>query len=342
LTPEPAEAGRSWPAVSVIVLTHNGGQFIGGLLDSLADQSYPKDMMEVLVVDNASSDDTREIAQARPFARFIALEDNLGYAAGNNLAVGHASHDTLAFLNQDVICHRDWLAGLVAALMDHEEAGAVTSNMVMPWCAEYQAKERFRPLDVLYYVDLSCFGYGAFKRNGTDALVHPRIISGCAFCLRRRTVEEQGKLFEEDLRMYVEDTDLSLRLRNMGLEVLAVRASVVYHLHEGAPEINQRRLAIGMRAIMNRVYVYYKNMSTPEFWAYLPLLALGGPMKIFEMPLNPMKRALYFVPFALLSLGCMAAALCTLGRFRQARGKALGSRRGGTFHLLRQLFQRTA
>ena len=69
-------------------------------------QSYPQDRMEILVVDNASSDETISIIrQSHPSVKIVALEENIGYAAGNNQALLHASHDLLVFLNQDTICH---------------------------------------------------------------------------------------------------------------------------------------------------------------------------------------------------------------------------------------------
>jgi glycosyltransferase involved in cell wall biosynthesis len=72
---------QNCPPVSVIILTYNGSKFIKPLLDSLLNQSYPQDRMEILVVDNASSDETISIIrQSHPSIKIVALEENIGYA----------------------------------------------------------------------------------------------------------------------------------------------------------------------------------------------------------------------------------------------------------------------
>lgn len=75
-----------WPSVSVVILTYNGSRFIGNLLDSLADQSYPADKIEILIIDNASTDDTCAIVKQKgSHFTLVRLENNLGFAAGNNI-----------------------------------------------------------------------------------------------------------------------------------------------------------------------------------------------------------------------------------------------------------------
>lgn len=333
---------RDWPMVSVIILTHNGVAFIDDLLDSLETQTYPRELMRVLVVDNASADATCQRVRSRSWIRLTALPKNLGFAAANNLAVAQADTEYLAFLNQDVVCHRDWLRALVES-MDGPQgcAGAVASNMILPAAAaEYRARDCVNPLPVLYYMDSCACGYGVYRREEAREVVHPRIISGCAFLIRRSVIEAVGGLFDEDLWMYVEDTDLSLRLRNLGLPLCVVRDSVVYHLHEGSGGLSARRLHIAARAIMNRVYVYYKNMGTLEFVLYFPILAIGGPFKILSLPISSAKKALYCIPFGLFSWGCCLLALATLHRFAEKRRRILAQRRGSSLQRLHEFLRR--
>ena len=105
-----------FPNVSVIILTYNASEYIQPLLDSLSNQSYPQERMEILVVDNASTDETLSITRKNfSFVKVVAVEKNIGYAAGNNQALLHARHDLLVFLNQDTICHPNFLLS-----QDHE------------------------------------------------------------------------------------------------------------------------------------------------------------------------------------------------------------------------------
>lgn len=333
---------RDWPMVGVVILTYNGAAFIDGLLDSLEVQTYPRERMKVLVMDNASTDDTCIRVRSRPWVELMSLPYNLGFAAANNLGATCVNTEYLAFLNQDVICHQDWLRALVSAMDSSQScSGAVASNMILPAAAaEYRTRDCINPLPVLYYMDVSICGYGVYRRTKGQEVVHPRIISGCAFLVRRSVIEAAGGLFDEDLRMYVEDTDLSLRLRNLGLPLCVVRASVVYHLHEGARDLSAALLCIAARAIMNRVYVYYKNMWTWEFALFFPLLVAGGPLKILSLPIHPAKKALYCIPFAFFSWGCCLLALTMLHRFSGKRRRILGHRRRSSLQHLREFLRR--
>jgi len=331
-----------WPSVSVVILTYNGGRFIGNLLDSLEDQSYPTDRLEILVVDNASTDDTCSIVEQKgPRFTLIRLPNNLGFAAGNNAALSYATNDLVAFLNQDTLCHRDWLKGLVTGMLELENAGAVTSNMLLPHIPEFKNTNRARPVKTLYYEDLSLFGYAEYRRNCTDLFVETGMISGCAFMIGRKTVQQLGYLFDEDLWMYVEDTDLSLRLRNLGFRLWALRDSVVYHLHESSGQLNRTRIGTAARAIMNRVFVYYKNMNAVEFLLFFPFLLIGGPAKITVLPMPVARKMLYLIPFSALSLVCMLAALPLLYRFRAKRRTILDRRSKSACGNINVLFRRT-
>src|SRR5690349_6972716 len=113
--------------VSVVILNYNGKRFLKGCLDSVLSQDYPA--FEVLLVDNASSDDSVEfVGQDYPAVRIIKSATNLGFAAGNNLGVQEASHDQIVLVNNDVVVEPGWLAALANAI---EEPGVgLASSLV--------------------------------------------------------------------------------------------------------------------------------------------------------------------------------------------------------------------
>ena len=123
-----------YPNVSIIILTFNGSEYIKPLLDSLLNQTYPQERMEILVVDNASNDETlRIIRENFTSVKIIALEKNIGFAAGNNQALLHASHDLLVFLNQDTICHPGFLPSLVNRMEADKTLAACNPNIISGW-----------------------------------------------------------------------------------------------------------------------------------------------------------------------------------------------------------------
>ena len=112
-------------------------------------------------MDNASTDETLSITRKNfPSVKIIALEKNFGYAAGNNQALLHASHDLLVFLNQDTFCHPGFLQSMVNIMAADRTLAACNPNIITPETESFGiTDETFTP-ESLYLCDLSPFGYG--------------------------------------------------------------------------------------------------------------------------------------------------------------------------------------
>ena len=297
--------------MSIVILTYNGASFMRDLLPSLLDQTYPSQHREIIVIDNNSNDDTVAFIQGHfPEIKCIALPENIGFAAGNNVGYQHAKYDYIIFLNQDTICHRDWLAGLITPLLDDQEIGACASNIIPVDPQKAAGVDREASVDTLFYCDLSPFGYGRYHEK-----IAPRqrtlLVSGCAFIIRRETIEQLGYLFDRTLWMYAEDTDLSLRLLRIGKKLCVVRDSVVFHLHGSITIGNSDSIKKAYGAIHNRVVVYLKNLRIVEFVLFFPLMVLGGGGKLLELSIPQSHKALLFVPFSLFSFASMMVAFTT-------------------------------
>jgi GT2 family glycosyltransferase len=118
--------------VRVVIVNYNGGQLTLRCLESLADLDWPKDRLEVVVVDNASTDGSLESVRASfPTVATVQAGGNVGYAAANNLALQDLSGvDFVALLNNDAVVDRDWLAPLVRALKANPQAGAACPKIL--------------------------------------------------------------------------------------------------------------------------------------------------------------------------------------------------------------------
>lgn len=330
------------PNVSIIILTYNGSQYITSLLDSLYDQSYPRDRMEIIVVDNASTDNTRSIVKNKyPHVKCVALPENIGFAAGNNRGVKYAKYDFLVFLNQDTICHRDWLQGLINIMFEDEKIAACNSNIITTKIGDFREVNRQLSFNSLFYYDLSAYGYGCYRIKTGKRLVFTKLLSGCSFMIRRQIISELGFLYDEQLWMYAEDTDLSLRLHNAGHKFCAVRDSVVFHLHKNEIKFNRDILRLSAKAIMNRVYVFFKNMEPIEFLLFFPLMLFGGVFKIFEFHFSMSKKILFFIPFCLFSILCMFLALFYLPKYASKKRYSIKNRRAPRFSIIKFLIRQT-
>jgi len=327
---------QNLPNVSVIILTFNGSEYIKPLLESLLSQSYPQERMEILVVDNASSDETLGITR-RNFSsvKVVAFEKNIGFAAGNNQALLHASHDLLVFLNQDTICHPGFLQSMVTTMEADKTLAACNPNILTPQAKNFGEMEANFIPESLHLCDLVPFGHGQNRILNGKSNFRAKLLSGCAFIIRRETVTKLTYLFDDQLWMYAEDTDLSLRMHNMALKICAIRDAVVYHLHKSNMNLETGRILTAAGAIKNRVFAFYKNMNSLEFCTFFPFLFLGGAFKIFAFPLTNSKKAIYFFPFSLFSMACMIAALFQVTRFDAKKRCIMEHRQIPNFGLLK-------
>lgn len=107
------------PFVSVVVPVFNGAKIIEDLLLSLLALDYPAERHEIIVVDNGSTDHTRQIVERYP-VRLLEERETRGPAAARNKGITHARGDIVAFTDADCVADRDWLKMLVA---DHKDPG---------------------------------------------------------------------------------------------------------------------------------------------------------------------------------------------------------------------------
>jgi len=315
---------KDYPHISIIILTYNGAGLILPLLESLSEQTYPLNLVEIVVIDNASTDNTLKLIQDNyKSVKIVPLEENIGFAAGNNQGYLHARHDLLVFLNQDTICHPDFLKALVCKMLEDKSLAACNPNIIPVKPSHTDVTEYKLKIHSLHLCDLSPYGYGCNRIISEKKFFYTKLLSGCAFIIRRAVIKNLGYLYDDQLWMYVEDTDLSLRIHRSGLKLGVLRDAIIYHLHGRSQAIKRSSLSLAARAIMNRVYIFFKNMETLEFLLFYPFLLLGGNFKIFEFSMPLIKKIVYFIPFSLFSMACMLSASFRLKQFTSKRRQLL-------------------
>jgi len=119
------------PSVTVVVPAYNAGRTIAECVGSLLALDYPPDRLELIVVDNASSDDTRRVLQQFAGSVQVLAELVRGSAAARNRGIRAAGGDIVAMTDADCVVARGWLRALVPALAD-EGVGAV-GGRVAAW-----------------------------------------------------------------------------------------------------------------------------------------------------------------------------------------------------------------
>ena len=138
-----------WPRVSVVICAYNAAGTIGECLSAIERLSYPD--VEVIVVNDGSTDATSAIAARREWVRVIDTP-NFGLAAARNVGLVHATGDIVAYTDADVRVDPDWLTYLVQPFVTSDVVGAGGPNVVPaddPWLAQCVARAPGSPTHVL-------------------------------------------------------------------------------------------------------------------------------------------------------------------------------------------------
>ncbi|MEP6776454.1 MAG: glycosyltransferase family 2 protein, partial [Chloroflexota bacterium] len=227
--PAPTTGAATLPSISIVIPTYNNLSLLLECLESVYKLEYPRDLLEVIVVDNASGDRTPEaIATRYPNARLVQLDSNTGFAPACDRGAQEAAGEYVAFLNNDAVVAPDWLNALLDALRTGGEETVCAASRILSRDGadtEYSGASSNlfgagRPESISGWPDLP-----APATTGTPVL----FASGGAMLIRRDTFLEVGG-FDPSYFAYFEDVDLGWRLWVLGYRVVYAPNAIVRHI----------------------------------------------------------------------------------------------------------------
>jgi GT2 family glycosyltransferase len=269
--------------VIVVIPNWNGADALADSIDSVLAQSVTD--FELVVVDNGSTDRSRELIKAYqqkdPRVRSVLLDENYGYTGGVNPGIDIAIAEGAEFVapfNNDARADKDWLKQLVEFLRTHPKYGIAacsllhadgktidsTADQYTTWGIPFP-RGRDEPADNRYNLDTDIFG-----------------ASGGASLYRVSMLQQIG-VFDQDFFAYYEDIDLSFRAQLAGWRVAFVPKAVVYH----AIGQTSARLGKGKRApgsantfttkqyMKNLPFILVKDMPAGLLFRVLPRFVLA-------------------------------------------------------------------
>lgn len=193
------------PAVSIIIPAYNEESYIKQTLVALGGSDYPSELLEIIVVDNGSSDNTVAIAQEFSDKVLSLKEGNVG--AVRNMGAQYAAADILIFIDADCIVDSGWITRGAKCLRSEKDTvfgGAYKTSPQANW------------IEKLWLLE-----------NPKKTRLQPDLLGGCIFI----SSDIFNRLGGFNERMTSgEDSDLSMRLRNMGLTVKIANNLSVIHL----------------------------------------------------------------------------------------------------------------
>ena len=219
------ELNHSKPKVSLIVLTYNNLSLTKECLHSI-ERNTEYVNYEVIIVDNLSTDDTRDYLQKnymdKPNYTVILNDDNVGFAAGNNIGLEVATGDILIVLNNDTYVSPFWLGGLVKAFKRNPElglVGPVTNNI---------GNESKINISYSNWSEMHVKSLQYISNHSNEIYTMDCLAFFCA-AIRREVYNELGGISLDYGLGFFEDDDYCKRVKENGWSMAAIEDSFVHH-----------------------------------------------------------------------------------------------------------------
>ena len=257
--------------VSIIIVNYNTGRLLLNCIRSIKEKTHGLSY-EIVVVDNASSDRSGELAHsANHDVTVVNCAENLGYGRGNNRGMEEATGKYLFLLNPDTIL----LNNAVKIMFDYME---IPENRRIAVCGAALYNEKHAPAvsfgkfpslcSMIWYslpVPLKCRGNAGLVIHDAAKPFIIDYVTGADFFVRRNVLERTG-CFDDNYFTYYEESDLSKRISGLGYQSVIVPSAAIMHL-EGKSFKNSRK----RKNLMYESSLYYLHKfhrKSPLFKVY--------------------------------------------------------------------------
>lgn len=266
--------------ISTLIISYNTREKTLACLESVCAWTRETDC-EVIVLDNASTDDSAEaVAERFPDVKLIASESNHGFARGNNIAAEQATGKYLLLLNPDTVV-LDGAIDRLVAFAEADGGGNIYGGRTLFSDGSLNPTSCWRRPSLW---SLLCVALGlnqvfpkseVFNRDwmpsyGRDEVKEVDIISGCFLLIGRDNWERLGG-FDERFFMYGEEFDLCLRAARLGMKCKVCPEATIIH-HGGASE--RTRADKTVKLFQTKVLLMREHWSRPAAWLGVGLLRL--------------------------------------------------------------------
>ncbi len=251
-------AEEGFPSVSIVIVNLNGKQHLRECFSSIQHLKYPREKIEVVLVDNGSTDGSVEFVEKRfPWVKLLRNSRNEGFAKPSNDGARAATGEYVAFLNNDMRVQRDWLAELVNSL--RRSGAQCAGSVILNWDGKLLdfAGGSLNFLGMGYQFDF----HRPLREAECDLNEDRELLFACggSMLVERKLFLDAGG-FDEDFFAYFEDVDFGWRFRILGNRTVLSVKSRVFHKHHGTSgKFGQEKMDL----IFNRnsLYMIYKNYS---------------------------------------------------------------------------------
>lgn len=214
---------------AVIVLSWNGEKYLAACLDALIAQTDGQ--VELIVVDNASTDASQDIIRRYlPRVRLIANSTNLGFSGGNNIGLTVTEAEVVVLLNQDTEVRPDWLNAILKTFQSDTNIGIVGCKALYSDGRIQHAGASINAVSAF----ATHIGQGEDDHGQYDEPMDMDYVTGAAFAIHRKVLEQLGGLDEGFNPALYEEVDYCYRARRLGYRVVYQPQAVLVHYESTA------------------------------------------------------------------------------------------------------------
>lgn len=282
--------------LSVIVVSFNTRQLLDDCLDSLYATEAPPGGMEIIVVDNASTDGSAAMVAGKyPDVVLLACAENLGFSAANNRGSAVARGDYLLFLNSDTVVSQHALSEPLAFMRAHPRVGALTVRLVYPNGERDPDNHRGFPTpwnSLCHFSGLSRLFPNSPRYNGYfrsyedfDTIHTVPVIAG-SYMMMPRELDRRLGGWDETYFFYGEDIDYCYRLNEAGYEIVYYPLVEVTHYKGASSGLRKESADIARPSKETRVkvaresvramQVFYRKFYHDKYPPIVTALVLAG------------------------------------------------------------------
>jgi GT2 family glycosyltransferase len=271
--------------LTVVIVNYNVKSYLCQCLHSV-ERAIRGLSAEVVVVDNASSDDSvAEVSRLFPWVRVIVNKDNVGFSRANNMAIRESKADYVLLLNPDTIVGEEVLSSCVAFMDSHSDAGAVGVKMLKEdGDFAWESRRGVPTLMTSFYKMIGLcslfpnsrvFGKYYMRYLDENEVNRIEIVSGAFMMLRRSALNEVG-LLDETFFMYGEDIDLSYRLLKAGYQNYYLPQVIVHYKGESTQKTSFRYVQNFYNAMLIFYDKHFRNQRWMSWMVRIGIYAMGG------------------------------------------------------------------
>ena len=264
-----------FPSLTLIVLNYNGLHHLQACFPSLVNADYPADCLNLMLVDNASSDGSVSyMGQHFPQVQIVSNDRNLGFAAGNNRGARLAQSQYVVFLNNDMRIEPQFLRELVKVAQS--EPGVIcVGAKILNWDG---SRVDFGGAAADFAAHAYQLGWNQPLQAGQYVEVEQILFPcGGGMLIDRKAFLEAGG-FDESYYLFYEDFDLGWRLWLLGHRILFAPGAIAYHQHHGSvstlPEL--RKAVFYKRNAFSSILKNYSDENVGAALSAALLASLSG------------------------------------------------------------------